>query len=213
MEKQWIAIPTWEDRQDVKLRDWNSIVKYHKYKGEKHLENWQLYPHFQCSGWWTHSQKKIPFKDGSKIIITVLWNLTPEKGWLSQYAFTVEYQKENYFTYIDPVTADRIIHGEYFPCFTDQAIRKALFGERLVACYFPWGHRGQVGTLQFLALQAYLRGRKHGREGTRGARRSRRGRTGAMAGNVTGENQPGGPVTLPPRVPFPSLEHMCRTLA
>ncbi|AAK82845.1 vif protein [Simian immunodeficiency virus] len=212
MEKQWIVIPTWRiDRRQ--LEKWNSLVKYHKYKEEKHLDKWELFHHFQCSGWWTHSQKIIPFKDGSKIIITALWNLTPEKGWLSQYAITAEYNKGDYYTHIDPVTADRMIHWEYFPCFTAAAVRKVLYGERIVACYSPWGHKGQVGTLQLLALRAYIKFCRNGRKSTRGTTGGRRSGTRTVAGKIIGTSEQRGSITLPPRVPFPSLEHLCRTLA
>ncbi|AJA39839.1 vif protein [Simian immunodeficiency virus] len=212
MEKIWIVIPTWRVERYMVER-WNSLCKYHKYKGEKYLERWHYAPHFQCSGWWTHSQWTIPFQDKSKIVVTVLWNLTPDKGWLSKYAITIEHIQEKFCTFIDPTTADKIIHLEYFPCFTDQAIRGVLLGFRIQACYFPRGHKGQVGSLQYLALQAHIKYLKHGRrtvsgESSSGASGSRRGRVRRVATKESLENQPRGPVTLPPRVPFPSLEHL-----
>ncbi|AAN85709.1 vif protein [Simian immunodeficiency virus SIV-mnd 2] len=212
MEKQWIVIPTWKlDRHAVER--WNSLVKYHKYKGEKHLDKWDLKAHFQCSGWWTHSQKYIPLEEDEQIIITILWNLTPEKGWLSTYAMTIEYKFTNYYTHIDPQTADRMIHWKYLPCFTEQAIRQALLGKRLTVCYFHWGHKGKVGSLQYLALLSYTAYCNNGRRGPRDPRRSRRGGSKYLVGKISGENQSGGKITLPPRVPFPSLERMHRTLA
>ncbi|ADK78263.1 vif protein [Simian immunodeficiency virus] len=218
-EKMWIVRPVWRvDRR--KIEQWHSLVKYHMYKGKKEAREWEYVPHFKVPwGWWSHSEVHIPLGNNTKIKVTTYWNLTTEKGWLGTYGAALAYIDQKcdppYFTDIDPIVADSLIHKIYFPCFTDKAIRQAILGEKVLLCGFQRGHRDQVGTLQYLAIQAWAREqvKKHGRKSARGPHWGWRSRVPALVGQNAVRNKSGSQVTLPSRVHFPSLAYLCGTLA
>ncbi|ADK78272.1 vif protein [Simian immunodeficiency virus] len=218
-EKMWIVRPIWRvDRR--KIEQWHSLVKYHQYKGKKEAKEWEYVPHFKVPwGWWSHSEIHVPLGKNTKVKITTYWNLTAEKGWLSTYGVGIAYIDNTcdpcYFTDIDPILADKMIHNVYFPCFTDQAIRKALLGEKVLVCGFQRGHRDQVGTLQYLALQAWVKSQlqKNGRKSSRGPHWGGRSRVSTMVGQNVVRDQPRSQITLPWRVHFPSVAYLCGILA
>ncbi|AAM34563.1 vif protein [Simian immunodeficiency virus] len=214
-EKMWIVRPIWRvDRR--KIEQWHSLVKYHQYKGKKAAKEWEYVPHFKVPwGWWSHSEVHIPLEEGSKLKITTYWNLTVEKGWLGTYGVGILWIKGDYVTDVFPWTADSLIHKIYFPCFTDRAIRQSLLGEKVLVCAFQGGHRDQVGTLQFLAIQAWAKSQldRYGRKSPRGPHWGWRSRVPALATGHARKGQLGSQVTLSSRVHFPSVAHLCGTLA
>nr|ADO34201.1 vif protein [Simian immunodeficiency virus - agm.Sab92018]AVK70352.1 vif protein [Simian-Human immunodeficiency virus]AVK70360.1 vif protein [Simian-Human immunodeficiency virus]AVK70369.1 vif protein [Simian immunodeficiency virus] len=230
MEKLWIVRPLWRVTSHQQEK-WTSLVKYHKYVS-KQCENWLYTPHTRIRwNWYSYQEFTIPLKDGALIHVTHYWHLTPEQGWLETYATGIGYQKGPFFTDIDPQTADHLIHGSYFPCFTDRAVRQAIRGEQYLWCRHPEGHYPyrQVPSLQYLALVVYTDGlRRLAATNRRGPatgpskkpQRRDPGVVGNMGftkrafrrmaqGHVTG-SQCRGPVPLPKESPFPALVEHCR---
>nr|AAP97005.1 Vif [Simian immunodeficiency virus] len=220
-EKMWIVRPIWKvDRR--KVEQWHSLVKYHQYKGKKEAKDWEYVPHFKVPwGWWSHSEVHIPLGSNTKIKVTTYWKLTIEKGWLGTYGVGIAYIDNRcdpcYFTDIDPTVADKLVHNQYFPCFTDKAIRQAILGEQVLLCGFEKGHRDQVGSLQYLAIKAWARqqlkdGRRQ-RKSARGPHWGWRCRVCPLASQNANRSQPRSQVALSSRVHFPSVAHLCGTLA
>ncbi|AAA21506.1 vif protein [Simian immunodeficiency virus - agm.sab-1] len=229
MEKHWIVRPLWKVTGGQQER-WTSLVKYHMHVS-KQCVHWRYTPHTKIRwNWYSYQEWVIPLKDGALIKVTNYWHLTPEKGWLETYATGIGYSKGEWFTELDPWTADHIIHWSYFPCFTDRAVQQAIRGEKYLWCKHQVGHQptGQVPSLQYLALRVYTNGLRRvaptsRRGSSQGSPQESQRRDTRMARNmgfaqravrrmaprhVTGP-QFRGPVPLPKESPFPSLVEYC----
>nr|ALS54578.1 vif protein [Simian immunodeficiency virus] len=210
-EKEWVVRITWKVSGEL-ITKWQGIVRFWMTKRQL---PWKYEMHYQIHwAWYTMSRYRIPLKNG-EIVIDLYWHLTPEKGWLSTYAVGIQYlgNQGQYRTEIDPHTADSMIHTEYFTCFTERAIQKAIRGERFIFCNYPEGHKqlGQVQTLQFLALQVVQDGIRRNRPKRTKARMARdlgprKGAVGRMAKGHAVRSQYGGPETFWQRAPVPSME-------
>ncbi|AHC98494.1 vif protein [Human immunodeficiency virus 2] len=211
-EKRWIVVPTW--RVPGRMERWHSLVKYLKHR-TKELSKVCYVPHHKVGwAWWTCSRVIFPLEGESHLEIQAYWNLTPEKGWLSTYAVRITWYTRGFWSDVTPDYADQLLHGTYFSCYTAGEVRRAIRGEQLLSCCnFPSAHKGQVPSLQFLALKIVQDVRPQRKNTTWKLRRRNSGRSLRMARVNSHSHKPRGSKSSAQGTYFPGVAKVLGILA
>ncbi|ADF42564.1 vif protein [Simian immunodeficiency virus] len=159
MEKMWVVRLTHKIPMN-KLDRWCSAIKKGKYKTKELAPiTWQH--HFELrNSYFTQTRIIFPITKEGKVVVELFWCLAPEKGWLPGMAVGLSWEQGNWQTELSPELAEHLIHLRYFPCFTQQAVRQAILGEKLLTCCQQY-HRGAGGngppSLQYICLRVAIK--------------------------------------------------------